>query len=317
MKDWVKIQTFDRIHQAELRKQVLDTLGIPSVIVNERDSLFLMGDIELYVNKADEKKALAAIDEFKGLTKINSFIELKPIQVFQSILEKNGIQTTLKRKEDNRYIKDNYELYVKNNEIDEVLPYLTGEALTGWKKLKTCRKVRQTQYYIDILDKHLISALTVKKKDSNFHLSEIYIYVKDEDLERAARLTENLDGWQAIRHSEIFTDIEAFEENLANNDIQALIIRVKDTFSLFVKDEDSIRADEVLNLHAKWIKITSSPNIINAKYIKEALHSQGIPAVIVNEKDSSFLLGKIEILVEKRNEEKANNVIKEIQSLEN
>ena len=109
MNDWVVIQSFERIHQAELSKDILEKNNIKSVIVNEKDSLFLLGKIELFVKKEDEKKAKALIDEFNGLTKINSFIELKPVLLFQEVLQKDGIQTILKRKEHNKFILDNYE----------------------------------------------------------------------------------------------------------------------------------------------------------------------------------------------------------------
>ena len=100
MEDFIKIQTFERIHQAELRKTILEQNGIEAVVINERDSLFLIGEIELYVKEKDKAKALALIDEFQGLTKINSFILEKPVIKFNEILKNAGIETTFKVKED-------------------------------------------------------------------------------------------------------------------------------------------------------------------------------------------------------------------------
>ena len=64
MKNWVKLESFGRLHQAELRKDILEKNGVPSVIINEKDSLFLLGEIELFVKKFDEAKARELIDEF-------------------------------------------------------------------------------------------------------------------------------------------------------------------------------------------------------------------------------------------------------------
>jgi len=316
MDNWIKIETFDRLHQAELRKQILESCEIPAVIINERDSLFLVGDIELYVRETDEKKAKAMIDEFTGLTKINSFIDLRPIEEFRTILTDAGIQTTLKRKEHSRFVKDNYELFVKNEDLNRVLPYLTGEKLDGRLKLLTCRKVRQTKFYVDLLAESLINTIIIKKKDSEYHLSEIYIYVSDNQYDKASELVTGLHGWEVIRHSEVYSDIEVLEETLALNALKSLIKREDSSFSLLVQDFEFGRADELLNLHAKWETVLEFPSVADAEYYKEVLESQNIPAVIVNEKDSSFMLGNIELVVEERHRDTAKKLIQELQTVE-
>lgn len=316
MSDWVKIRTYKRVHQAELRKEILTNNHIPAVVVNERDSLFLFGDIELYVMKEHEKKALALINDFKGLTKINSFIEAKPVESFKAYLQEKGIPTEIKRKEDNRFIKDNYELFIKDSELDKVLPYLKGKNPEGWKHVKTCRKVRQTKFYVDLLGEHSIKTITIKKKKTDFHLAEILIYVQADDFQKSHRLLEKPEGWEVVRHGEIYSDIEALEENLANNNIRALIKNEGERFSLLVKEEAAARADEILNLQAKWQSVGKFSTVMEAEYYKSILEEQGFSCVIVNEKDSSFMLGQIELMVEERSKEEALKLIKEVSSIE-
>jgi len=64
-KEWTLLGSFGKIHQAELRKDILEKNGISSVVINEKDSAFLFGDIELYVKKKDLKPAKQLIKEFR------------------------------------------------------------------------------------------------------------------------------------------------------------------------------------------------------------------------------------------------------------
>jgi len=47
-------------------------------------------------------------------------------------------------------------------------------------------------------------------------------------------------------------------------------------------------------------------------YHKELLNESGIPSIIMNEKDSAFLLGEIELYIEKDYLEKAKQIISKI-----
>ena len=55
--------------------------------------------------------------------------------------------------------------------------------------------------------------------------------------------------------------------------------------------------------------LKSYSNIAGAMYHKEILEEAGIPSVILNEKDSAFLLGEIELYTEKEYAEKAKQII--------
>ena len=94
--DWVKIFSFDTQYQAELTKGLLEQNEVKSVVINAKDSLFLIGEYELYVQQDDEKKAIAIVDEYKGLTKIDSFIMRGPIERLKDVLEDAGINSVIK-----------------------------------------------------------------------------------------------------------------------------------------------------------------------------------------------------------------------------
>ncbi len=309
MKNWVKIQSFDRYHQAELRKNILNRNGINAVILDEKDSLFLLGDIDLYVEEFNEKKARALIDEFDGLTKINSYVDLKPILLFQKVLQEAGINTVLKRKESAKYILDNYELYVENKDVEKVIPYLTGEKLSAWNKVLTCNKLRQTKYYADLLNENLINVIVIKKKDSDYHLEAVNIYVKKENYERAERIISELKGFDLLQKFTSADKVEKAEELLFSKGIEALIKKEKGEFLLFVKKENSDKAKKYLNEDKKWILLKTYSNIASAMYHKSVLEDAGIPSVIINDKDSTFLLGDIELYTEEDMSEAAQKAI--------
>ncbi len=54
---WMKLNSFDKIHQAELQKGLLEENGILAVVLNEKDSSYLIGEVGIYVKEADLEKA--------------------------------------------------------------------------------------------------------------------------------------------------------------------------------------------------------------------------------------------------------------------
>jgi hypothetical protein len=312
MKNWVKIQTFDRVHQAELRRDILEKNDIPSVIINEKDSLFLIGEIELYVRDFDEAKAHELIDEFNGLAKINSFVGEKQMKKYRDILNNSGINAFLKRKEDSKFVLENYELYVKNEDIEKTIPFLKEENILGWKKVEICESVSQTKYRTDILDEMSVENFIIKRKDSNFHLEKIEIYVKDNDEAKAKKLLIELNGWIAIRSYEEIRFAEIDEDILNENNIKA-IIKVKGgkLWELFVEAHNEEFAIDQINTNKEWVVLKTFVNIENALTSKRILKKNNINAVLVNEKDSSFLIGEIELYVELDKKSKAENILKD------
>jgi hypothetical protein len=62
-KDWALIASFGLAAIAELKKAVLETCGIPAIIVNKSDSSYHFGEVELYVKRDDVIRAKRILDE--------------------------------------------------------------------------------------------------------------------------------------------------------------------------------------------------------------------------------------------------------------
>ena len=303
--DWKKIKTFDTLFQAELIREILEEQGVHAVVLNNRDSMFLIGDIELYVPEEQEKKALAIIDEFYGLTKINSFILEKPIINFKDFIESKGISTILKVRQDPNFALSNYEVYVKNEDFEKVKPYLNPKNIDGWKQVSVCKHIRQTQFRVELLQEQDIDTMVLKRKDSNYKLAEVYLLVKINDYINAQNILEQLSRWTQIAEYDKRHRAEIREELLAKNGIAAIIKEKSGRYYLYVKNEDKQKAIDLLNIHKKWIKIRSYSSLIDAQADQILLQKNDIGAAIVTLKDSMFLIGGYELYVDEDKVEKA------------
>ncbi|MEY4594826.1 MAG: hypothetical protein RIQ47_1236 [Bacteroidota bacterium] len=63
MKDWEKIYIAGQLHQAEIVKAVLEDHEIEASIIDKRDSSYLFGDVEVYVQQKDVAEARRIITE--------------------------------------------------------------------------------------------------------------------------------------------------------------------------------------------------------------------------------------------------------------
>ncbi len=52
-KDWVCIYSTDKVHLAEIARGILEENEIETVVVNKKDSTYLFGYVEVYVNRDD------------------------------------------------------------------------------------------------------------------------------------------------------------------------------------------------------------------------------------------------------------------------
>ncbi|MEN8119911.1 MAG: hypothetical protein ABFS35_06170 [Bacteroidota bacterium] len=311
MKNWVKLESFGRLHQAELRKDLLEMNGVPSVIINEKDSLFLLGEIELFVKKFDEAKARELIDEFRGLTKINSFVGEKQMELFREILLHNNIHSVIKKKEEDKYVLDNYEVYVNNEDIEEIVGFMQNKLLDQWEKLRSFHRVRQTKYHTDILDENKIDNFIVKRKDSAYHLESVEVFVKKDNIEKSTVLLNKLNGWISVRkYSERhWADID--EDILNENNIKGLIAETPEGFEILVEASNEEAAIDIINMQKDWTVLKTYKSIENAKVAKRVLAKNEINSVIVNEKDSSFLIGELELYVEIDRKQIAETILKD------
>ncbi len=62
--NWLKVYSAGQLYQVELVKGILDQSGIESVIMNQSDSEFLLGEVELFVDLEDFELAKSLIREF-------------------------------------------------------------------------------------------------------------------------------------------------------------------------------------------------------------------------------------------------------------
>lgn len=61
--NWQKIYSSQFEHKIEIVKAVLEDAGIQGVVVNKKDSFYLFGELELYVNPDHVIKAKRIINE--------------------------------------------------------------------------------------------------------------------------------------------------------------------------------------------------------------------------------------------------------------
>lgn len=64
-KNWVSIFSTDQPYLADIARLVLDENNISSIIMNKKDSFYKIGEVDLYVNRA---QALRAKNLIKNLS---------------------------------------------------------------------------------------------------------------------------------------------------------------------------------------------------------------------------------------------------------
>lgn len=311
MNDWTKIISFNNIYEAEIRKQLLINAGIEAIVINAKDSLFLFGNIDLYVHEKDEKKAMHILEQMQGLTKINSFILKEPVEVFQKYLKEKGISTILKERSNDKYILENYELYIENEKAETVVPYLTGEQITEWTNVANSNRVRQARYRIEILKQNNIQSFIIKKRNSDFHLEEISIYVKNSDSAKATEILTELKDWQVIRTYEKFETAELKEDILGKHKHRALIVSNQNKFDLLVLKSELNETEDILKSTKEWIEIRRYNTFIEAEADLLVLEKNNISSSILTVKDSIFIIGGYAIYVEKIKLNKAIEILTE------
>lgn len=64
--DWVKIHVVSQEYEAEMVKGLLEENDIDSVIINKKDSAYLFGEIEIYVDVENAFLAKQIITKLPG-----------------------------------------------------------------------------------------------------------------------------------------------------------------------------------------------------------------------------------------------------------
>jgi hypothetical protein len=91
-----------------------------------------------------------------------------------------------------------------------------------------------------------------------------------------------------------------------------LIKKNDPNFKLFVDQKKVDEANDYIEKETDWVEIKTFGNIANALYYKSIMDAAEIPSVILNDKDSSFLLGEIELYVEKEYLNKAQELLENL-----
>lgn len=66
-------------------------------------------------------------------------------------------------------------------------------------------------------------------------------------------------------------------------------------------------------MNKDWVKIYTTGQLHLATLAEQALNNSGIETVQMNKKDSSYLFGRIDIMVEKNNYDKAMEIINQFE----
>lgn len=310
MEEWIKIYSFDSQYQAEMSKDILEQNDVRSVIINAKDSLFLLGEYELYVHSSDEKKAIAVINEFKGLTKVDSFVMRGPIERLKDELDANDITSVIKVCRNSRYVLDNYELYVANEDVQKALPFITGEQLKGWSMAKTCTKTTQTRFRIELLNHYHIPTIVLKKRDTKYMKSELNIYVKDEDLEQAVEIMRELKGWAKVHVAPSQSAAEVIEKQLGKEGVKAIVEHLPGGYAVYVEGINCDNAKNIISQKKTWKLIETYTDSIVAQYSAGLLENSGIEVVTVYRD-----VVDVDLYVEEFQLDKAMEILKTISSV--
>jgi hypothetical protein len=302
MKGWKKIETFNRPFQAELRKSFLEQNDIPVMLMNENDSQLFLGEIDLYVEEHHAEKAQNIIQEFHGWSKLHSFIREKPVLFLKNILDTNQVRNLMITETDQYSEAVDYQLWVKHKDLQKAVELTTG--LEDWGYISTFGTAQQAAYRVDILEANGIEAIVYRISDSNFEVNEYNLFVKNDCVVLARKLTDELAGWKKIKTCKDFERAEYIAKLLEHKAFKTIVLREKNIetgkryYDIYVEQEQSQKAHNVIENNSKWTIVASYETAIEALIKKELLLSANIESFIINQKDSAFLMGEIDLYVE-------------------
>lgn len=65
-------------------------------------------------------------------------------------------------------------------------------------------------------------------------------------------------------------------------------------------------------MEKNWVKIFETPEDLNMEIARQQLEDHGIEAVVINKKDRTYLIGELELYVNRDRVIEAKSVIKEL-----
>ncbi len=107
-----------------------------------------------------------------------------------------------------------------------------------------------------------------------------------------------------------YNEVAKHEEVLATAAISAIILRTSENnYALYTEASNEENAIDTINIHRDWTLLSTYSSYVKALYHNDVLEDNNIPATIINDKDSSFMVGEIELHVETKNRKAANKII--------
>ena len=310
MENWKKIRSFNRAHEAELRKEVLKNNNIVAVILARQDSAFLIGDFELFVEEQKLEAAGIIIEEFKGWTKVNSFSVLKPVKTVEEYLTKQEIEVFFTR---NNQLGE-YEVYVKNEEAERALNVIN--TVKPWVLLSSFITSEQAAYRSEQLAKYDINSIAIKRRTPEKQLISVDLLVGTSNYKVAVEVIKDMVGWDFIAQYDEKTKALLTQKMLEKEGIDVLADYVYSLdekikkIELFVERENTERSKTLIDENREWIKFAGYKKLYQIEMVQEILKQNNIDSVFISEKGSMFLFGEMIIYVEKHNLEKAKKYIK-------
>lgn len=147
------------------------------------------------------------------------------------------------------------------------------------------------------------------------------VLVRNEDVEKAKKIIDEFAGWETIKTYDDIVRAELREDMLFQYGIKAaIVVKERDSddepvkLDLCVERENTDIAKAALEEHTDWRKVSSFNRLHQALYRKEILQQTGIEAIIVQKRDSAFLLGDIQLYVDCDNLEKAIKILEEYEN---
>ncbi|MCK5535765.1 MAG: hypothetical protein KAI79_03010 [Bacteroidales bacterium] len=316
MKNWIVVKSYERLQQAQFRKSLLEQNDIEAVVFVKKDSAFLLGNIELMVKSEDLNRTSEILNEFSGWTQIIRFTRKKPLEVLDEIFQQSEIETMLTTDFDSMLNASIFELYVRVDKAQDIQSWLKSPK--NWNLLTKCNHTKFLAYYYDILEKYKIEAIITSSINEISLETDYLLYVQPEKYDFARNLLAELRGWTVIHSPKNKDDAEKWVDFLEENNIPTIFEQESEykNYYLYTQLEFENEATQLVNDNRDWMLAISFSDFHKAMLAKNILSQQNIDAIIMTKRDSAFLLGDIELYIEKEKLSEAKQILIEINKFE-
>lgn len=316
MKDWVKFDSYSKAYEAELLKNVLHKNGIGAVVYNAQDSMFLWGELDLYVEKDKIELAKKVSLEFEGLDQIASFIKRRCLDNLGEMLEEVGVRSHIYQRTMGEAGLTEFVLYVNNEDSSVAKEFINH--LAGWTQIASFNKQLQAAYRVEQLERNKIDSIVLNSDEKDNPSNEISLYVKRENAQGAKFLINSFEEWSLIDTFDTLQEAEVTSSMLHRKLIDVLENPIRNAqgeiraIEIYTLKDRAAEAKDLLSQSSDWgvFKVFKQAN--EALYVKEVLDDNGINSFIVNGIDSLFLMGDIKLYVEDRLMGKALEIVNEL-----